>query len=337
MFIVADKPETKWDSTKGDDQPIVIAPLDKGSLKSKKIFTMGSCFAVRIRQHLGEMGFDTYPKYYDMQFDQRVSSIGKLPTSDNVNHYSITSILQEFKNVEQDGTLFKPEYFFDFTGKDLTRALQLFVKRILQQNGRDFAARWQDPFRRDIYGKDFESICHVSKLVTRTIGDAIRSCDIFVFTLGMTEIWRERRGGLAICNSYGGKADAHLCYFDDLDFSETKKQVIELVQVVKRFNSQAEIVFTVSPVPLARTSRPESVVVANQVSKSKQRAAVDEVCREFPNVHYFPSFELARDRDFYKPDGRHVRVEKTLHIVETFARWYSGGLSQETDARRASH
>ena len=56
----------------------------------------------------------------------------------------------------------------------------------------------------------------------------------------------------------------------------------------------------------------QSVVIANAASKAKQRAAVDEVVRQFKNVFYFPSFEMVlADPSSFEADTNRVATAPT--------------------------
>jgi lysophospholipase L1-like esterase len=329
VFTIGQKHQTKWDSDSGRAQPISLVPISRGSLDGKKIFTIGSCFALEIRAQLADLGYQTFPRYYYIRFDQNRGMIGKLPHMDNINHYSVASILQEFENIAGPKPIISKENFFDLDKQDsVYRQIRLFVRSIRQsikgQQKANFQAKWQDPFRKQVYAEDLETLEGLSGSITQKIREGAHDADLFIVTLGMTEIWLDKKSKLAICNSYGAKVDEALCDFKDLSLSETQEKLAQLVRTIRQINPKADIVFTVSPVPLQRTAKNESVVTANAHSKAKQRAAVAEVCTQFENVFYFPSFELSQDADFFEADGRHVTRSKVNYIVESFLRWYQG-------------
>lgn len=329
MFTIGQKHHTKWDADSGRAQPISLVPISRGSLDGKKIFTIGSCFALEIRAQLADLGYQTFPRYYDIRFDPNRGMIGKLPHMDNINHYSVASILQEFENIAGPKPIISKDNFFDLDKQDsVYRQIRLFVRSIRQtikgQQKANFQAKWQDPFRKHVYAEDLETLENLSGGITEKIREGAETADLFIVTLGMTEIWLDKKSKLAICNSYGARVDEALCDFKDLSLNETQEKLAQLVRTIRQINPKADIVFTVSPVPLQRTAKNESVVTANAHSKAKQRAAVAEVCTQFENVFYFPSFELSQDADFFEADGRHVTRSKVNYIVESFLRWYQG-------------
>jgi hypothetical protein len=329
MFQITHSHRAKLAAATNGSQPTSLVPIKRGDLAHKNVFTMGSCFALEVRHRLAGAGYATFPKYFDISFDPNRAMVGKLPERDNINHYSVAAILQEFENIAGPKPVFSPEYFVDLSADEtIARQIRLFVRTIrrglLGKPQHPFKPMWQDPFRKQTYAVDRETIEQVSNAVTDKIREGAERADLFIMTLGMTETWVDKKSGLTVCNSYGHEVNERLFEFKDLSFADTRERAARLVRTLRAINPKADIVFTVSPLPLQRTAKNESVIVANTLSKAKQRAAVAEVCDEFENVFYFPSFELSRDPDFYADNGAHVRPEKVAHIVESFARWYGG-------------
>ena len=65
--------------------------------------------------------------------------------------------------------------------------------------------------------------------------------------------------------------------------------------------------------------------LANTRSKCTLRTAAEEFARMFPNVDYFPSFEIAqgtRPEIAYLPDGRHPTRALSERIVSVFRHAY---------------
>ncbi|MEX2129060.1 MAG: GSCFA domain-containing protein [Xanthobacteraceae bacterium] len=326
MFEIVRHHRTKWDASAGAEQPITLVPINRGPLAGKKIFTVGSCFALEIRHELAALGYDTFPKYFEIEFDPTKAMVGKLPERDNINHYSIASVLQEIENIAAPKPIFSREFFYDLSLQDtVTRQLKRFVKSIVSSNQGRFDAKWQDPFRKQVYATELNLLEALSNEISEKIREGARNADLFVITLGMTEVWADRKSGLVVCNSYGARVDEHLCEFVDLSVGDVVRMAGDAIRRIRQLSPRADVVLTVSPVPLQRTAKSESVVTANSLSKAKQRVAAAEVCSQFENVFYFPSFELSRDADFYVQDGRHVARAKVSHIVECFLRWYQGG------------
>lgn len=148
------------------------------------------------------------------------------------------------------------------------------------------------------------------------------SCDVVAITLGHVEAWLQPRTGSYYRN---------LPHPDAMTASGAQLQRLTVSQIVKdltrirhvlRERTHAEIIITVSPIPLSVTMTDLDVRIANAESKSRIRAAVSEFVEQFPDVHYFHSYEIVacadRPRDLMRDDGRHVRPETVAHILDQF-------------------
>jgi hypothetical protein len=97
----------------------------------------------------------------------------------------------------------------------------------------------------------------------------------------------------------------------DGEFIRKRLNVEEIVSDYKRLinsllniNPSVKLIFTVSPIRHWKDGAHE-----NQLSKAVLFLAIDELCREFDALHYFPAFELMmdelRDYRFYEEDMIH--------------------------------
>ena len=100
---------------------------------------------------------------------------------------------------------------------------------------------------------------------------------------------------------------------------ENKENIHEIYRLIRERKPHAPIVFTLSPVPLMATFRPQSCVTSNAVSKAVLRSSLDEVIREIgrdDRLFYWPSYEIITEAfdDPWREDKRHVQ-EKYLDVV----------------------
>jgi len=152
--------------------------------------------------------------------------------------------------------------------------------------------------------------------------------DLFIITLGLSEIWYDKRTGDALWRAvpaalfdeavHGFRVSTHQENFDNL---------AKIHALIRSARPEARIVFTVSPVPLMATFRPVSCLTASSVSKAILRSAVDQLMRERSDdagLFYFPSYEIVKEFwiDPYEPDNRHPRDEVVQFIMATFERHY---------------
>lgn len=154
-------------------------------------------------------------------------------------------------------------------------------------------------------------------------GEALfRGADLIVITLGLIESWSNPVTG----NHY--RQIPHPEVFPRLNpvFSrlttEQMREDLEAIRTAIREHSRADIIITVSPIPLHATVTPHDVRIANVESKHRIRAAVSEFTEAHPDVHYFHSYEITttaeKSSDFFLEDGRHVSRRGVDFIVQQF-------------------
>lgn len=163
--------------------------------------------------------------------------------------------------------------------------------------------------------------------------DSFASADVFVFTLGVAPCFFNRKTG-SFHLSYPNTNTLHLLAeneFRTTTVAENVQNIEGIIRAVRKLSPGATIFFTVSPVPLAATFEYSSAILADCVSKSTLRVAIDEVCRaKPPGIHYWPSFEIVRWLGVYEggaygaEDGtsRHVSEHYIDVIMEAFVAHY---------------
>jgi len=278
--------------------------------RETKIFTMGSCFALEIRHALLRRGFNVWPKISDLEFDHQSQIVNLLPDEDDLSHYDTFTIRQEFEKAF-DGRNFEAGDFWEISGRSINKVMQ-----------RDKV--WQDPYRKNIFASDPAGIADVSRKLDARIREGIMEAEVYVITLGLIETWRNRTNGLHACvypgsGGGGGESEVELHVASYQENYENMRRVCELV--FSHF-PERRIILTVSPVALERTFRDIDVVIANMESKSTLRAVAGQICREFPQVHYLPTYELFMYHDLFGNDGRHTARDGVETAIELFGKCY---------------
>ncbi len=161
----------------------------------------------------------------------------------------------------------------------------------------------------------------------RAANDLIQNADLIVITLGLIETWMQPRTG----NFYRQIPPPEV--FETIDARFYRLAVRDIIddhsqiRAILKSNTKAEIVLTVSPVPLHSTFTPMDVRVANAKSKSRIRAAVSEFVEQYTDVHYFHSYEIVTTSeqwsDFMLEDGRHVHPRAVDYIIQQFLKFYA--------------
>jgi hypothetical protein len=149
------------------------------------------------------------------------------------------------------------------------------------------------------------------------IAQGILEADIYIITLGLIETWRNKKTGRYLCMA-PGREQMDDAEFILSDFQSNLENMRRVCRLVKEHAAGKKIVLTVSPVPLARTYTGRDIVVANMESKSLLRTVAGQIEREFDNVVYWPSYEIAAYEDIYEEDGRHVTKAAVAKIINSF-------------------
>ncbi len=188
--------------------------------------------------------------------------------------------------------------------------------------------RWCDALRPRAFPDGFSSEADAladRKYHLRRVLDALSSCSVFVFTLGLTESWRNkvRDYGYGICPGVvAGNFDSSVHEFKNMTFGECVADLTTSAEIIKTLNNSVKILLTVSPVMLVATAESRGVLQSSIASKSILRAAADEASRTLPYVDYFPSYEMISGPQsrgvFYHDDLREVKEEGVQFVMDLF-------------------
>ena len=159
----------------------------------------------------------------------------------------------------------------------------------------------------------------------RNIIDGINSSDTFIITLGLSEVFKIKKSGNVVCThpAYENtRSDGlRLVEFWNLTKEDNLKNLQKICSLVQENNPDANIIFTVSPVPLQRTFTEDPTDIANKKSKDKLLWAAKQVVSEFDNAYYFDSYEYAMSLPagrVFESDGRHITRKTVAEIMSRF-------------------
>ncbi len=125
-----------------------------------------------------------------------------------------------------------------------------------------------------------------SDFSTQIFEESLKNSSHIIFTLGsaFSLIHSENKGQHLIFSL------ATITEIDDLEV--IRKNIEEIIFLIKGVNPEAIIILTVSPVPIRGIAHNENPIVANMQSKSILRALVSEVCKTHAEVYYLPIFDI---------------------------------------------
>ena len=240
----------------------------------EKIFTIGSCFAREIEKRLVSRGFDL--------------PVCRYPVPDMLNEYNAGTILQRIESVF-GGFSYEGEMGIEQTDKGY---LDLFLH---------------------IHQTPVElPMLHYRRQVIAEIYNELKAADTVVITLGLTETWFD-----TIHQCYVNKAPSRAAVarepdrfqFHRMDVADVIDRVSNSIALINA-NGQKKILLTVSPIPIEATFSGTTAIVANSYSKAVLRVVVEQMIRQYENVDYFPSFEIATS------GGMAHYIDDNVHITE---------------------
>lgn len=269
-----------------------------------KIVTAGSCFAQHIGQALTARGYDW--------FDAEPAPPWLRAQDARAFHYGIFSF--------RTGNIYTPKMLLQW----LTLAFEGGDTELWERNG-----RWYDPLRPVIEPEGFASQDELLAARNTTLASlrrAVREASVFVFTLGLTECWRNAKTGLeyALCPGTvaGASFDAALHRFHNTGYAELCADLEAAIALMQRENSAIRVLLTVSPVPLVASASGEHVLTATSHSKALLRAVAGEVAANDAQIDYFPSYEIITQPVFrgmfFAPNMRSVVPQGVATVMGHF-------------------
>ena len=188
--------------------------------------------------------------------------------------------------------------------------------------------RFYDPLRPAIEPGGFDSaeeLVNSRAATLAAIRKAVTQTDIFVFTMGLTECWRNRDTGLeyAMCpGTLAGEFDAEQHDFVNQGFGEILKDMRVCLRILQAQNADIRVLLTVSPVPLTATASGQHVLLATSHSKSILRAVAGELAGSCQFADYFPSYEIITHPVFggmfFAPNKRSVVPQGVNFVMDNF-------------------
>ena len=299
-------PERYWKTGVEQQSPLSVERLyrKKFDLTDLTIATAGSCFAQHIATHMRARGYsvlDVEPAPVHMTAETARKFGYQLYSARYGNVYLVRQLLQL---VQQAFGKFEPQC------------------AIWEKDG-----RYYDALRPGVEPEGLDSPEEVREhraAHLRAVRGLLVRANVLVFTMGLTEGWVHKESGTVYPTAPGtiaGKFDPDVFEFKNFRFGEIYSDFRLLMALVRRVNPKMKYILTVSPVPLTATAAPQHVLLATMYSKSTLRSVAGELADTYPEIDYFPSYELIASHFsrgmFYSPNLRSVEragVESVMRI-----------------------
>jgi hypothetical protein len=290
--------EPDWESTLlGHGAPLIR--------RGETVASAGSCFAANIVPYLERAGFE-----YVRQ--TRLPPEFAAVAADNFNY-----------------SRFSAAYGNIYTARQAVQLLRRALGRFRPLEDRWVAAPDLiiDPFRPGLKYPacsqcefDLINAQHLQQVL-----QVIRSADVFIFTLGLTEAWLSAYDGAvfpACPGTIAGTFDPRLHKFHNFSVRDVIQDLEDLTDLLTQINPRVRLILTVSPVPLVATATGQHVLLANTYSKSVLRVAASAAVAARQDVAYFPAYELVSGpqapHDSYGPDRREPTQAAIDAVMNSF-------------------
>jgi hypothetical protein len=281
--------------------------------RTTRIATAGSCFAQHIGNHLVKRG----ARYIDLET-------------------APPNLFQSQAEKRRFGyEVYSCRYGNIYTARQLRQLFdEAFENRCPEEIVWQKGSRFFDALRPSVdpVGQDSpDTIIHLRNLHLKRVREMFQGLDLFIFTLGLTEGWESLSDYTMYPSAPGticGTFDDKLYSFRNLTYPEILSDLKSFWASLKLINPKAEMLLTISPVPLTATASGNHVLVASTYSKAVLRAVAGDLTKIDPNIHYFPSFELISTHPsratFFDPNLRTVNESGVNYVMNHF---FSGPLA----------
>jgi hypothetical protein len=254
------------------------------------IFTIGSCFARNIEDHLA--GYDVPTLRFSVppaEWPSRPNCV--------LNEYNAGTIAQRIERA--------------FSGAEAA------PETVLQVEGgfRDLLLPTHIPVT---WERAFERRAEIDALYAE-----LPEADVVVVTLGLVEAWIDTTTGTYITTAPPRPRSPEGRFELQVMDVDTASPLLE--QAIGLMTSRGiNVIVTVSPVPLYTTFSGEDAIVANTFSKAVLRVCASRLARD-PHVDYFPAYEMVlwEGRKAYEDDNIHVRDEAVERVTRALLAAYA--------------
>lgn len=212
------------------------------------------------------------------------------------------------------GTIFNPISIFRLVGDSIANDFS-----ILDSSIENKGVWFNHHIHSEIYGNSKEELHLGLSDKLKQVGQYLVEANTLIITLGTAFVYKLKSNNEIVANCHKQPT------------SEFSKELLKMEEIVSSFanlrdqlkinNSKLRIILTVSPVRHTRDT-----LQLNSVSKSILRLACHEINKSFPEVDYFPSYEIMmddlRDYRFYKEDLIHPTEMAEEYIWDKFSDTY---------------
>lgn len=211
-------------------------------------------------------------------------------------------------SVNLGGTLFHPLAISNLLNWALNE--QFTPLRTHQRN--DIFLSWD--VSGTFYAMSEEALLEKSRLLYQDLRAQLQQSSHLLFTFGSSWAYALNTDQRIVANCHKAPKSNFIKAITDLQ--ELQTQWLDLLEQLKRFNPNLQVIFTISPVRHLKDG-----LVENNRSKARLHLLVETLC-EVANCFYFEAYELVtdqlRDYIYFKEDGAHPNQKAIAVVWEHF-------------------
>ena len=159
-----------------------------------------------------------------------------------------------------------------------------------------------------------------------------------IVTLGLSIAWFDNETNTMIFDP-ARKTDSTLAYdrsgryeMRQTTVAENVDAIWRVINALRAFHPSTQVALTLSPIPLRAVANDNPTLVADAISKSTLRVALDEIMQtRIGGIYYFPSFEILKwfapmvAQIWFEDDMLiHVRNDWIEYTMSKFMQFYCG-------------
>lgn len=296
---------------------ITITPKKIVSSLTPKVCIIGSCFSWRFKAYLKDY-VECLPNWKvdeinvkkTMHLDMFKDPDYKSQTYLNhISHYTPASIYQELYRTFNYKKIDVEDYIIPIKGQFLSGKVNTQFK-------------WQDIGRRYFISKEKQDLINVSHEISKNLFNSIKNSEIIFFSLETIEqFFLEKNNKEIYYNQHPNQyavipSDSYK--YKILTLEEIKNYLEKMISIIEEFCPKKQIIFCVSPlnINIDRTTSQSDFYTFSLLAKSTLITALNVICKNSRNLHYFPSYEIAnlKGRSFYD-SSRTKGEEKNIYSL----------------------
>ncbi|WP_296149770.1 GSCFA domain-containing protein [uncultured Flavobacterium sp.] len=251
---------------------------------------------------------------YQIDYNSKIVSLGScfaVNIGEKFEHFKFQNTINPF------GILFHPLALEKIISKAISK------EKFTQENIFFHNERWHSfDVHSDLSTSNKEDFLEILNTNLEQLHNSLSNCSHVIITLGTSWVYKKIETDNIVANCH--KVLQKEFKKELLSVEEIKKSLEEIVNSISKLNSEAKIVFTISPVRHIKDG-----FVENQWSKANLIAAVHETLHSKLSIaNYFPSYEIMmdelRDYRFYAEDMIHPSQTAIDYIWKRFSEtWIS--------------